>query len=124
MDSRLFFVGGRRPDSVRVDDIPALASALVALLRRRARLEIQVVQGLRVARILGASTDLTILALDWVQVHPILMDPELFTLSAGFRDPEAAFAFVGVDQADYGLYERLVGRLSGVFTTAWRTEET
>lgn len=127
MDNRLFHVDGRKILRLRQEDLPELARAIIAVVRRRARAGFFRVQDVDVVELQGVGVSALVQGADWARILPYLQDESFNTLltpaaaTFGYNDPDIAFGEPILDRADLQLYHRVHGTLQGLFTETYPT---
>ena len=74
MDQRLFQIQGLRPHRLTKHDLPALAKAMVAYMRKEASLEKFFVQNVACIHFWGVGINVLVRSDDWVKIVPYLKD--------------------------------------------------
>jgi hypothetical protein len=74
MDQRLFRIHGLRPHRLTKHDLPSLAKAMVAYMRKEATLEKYFVQNVACIHFSGVGINVLVRSDDWVKVLPYLKD--------------------------------------------------
>lgn len=127
MDSRLFRVDGRRILRLRREDLPELARAIIAVVRRRARAGVFRVSDVGVVELQGLGVSVLVHGTDWQRILPYVQDESFNTQlnpagpSVGYLDPDIAYGEPILDRADLQLYNRIYGILRGLFTETYPT---
>jgi len=127
VDNRLFYVDGRRIVRLRKEDLPELARALIAVIRKRARAGVARVKNVDYIEMVGPDTHVFVLRSDWERIYPFVQDESLNTLVAPaeppgrYSDPQVAYSEPILDRADRKLYDRILGILLGLFTEEFPT---
>jgi hypothetical protein len=74
MDQRLFRIHGTRPQRLTKQDLPQLAKAMVAYMRKEASVERAFAQNIAYVRFSGVGINVLVRSEDWVKVVPYLRD--------------------------------------------------
>lgn len=72
MDSRLSRLDGQRLHRLRKEDLPELATALIAHSKRAAKVTNGNFRGSRFVQLTGLNVNIAILTEDWVYIDPLL----------------------------------------------------
>ena len=107
--------------NLMADDIPTVAKALTACLRSKGGIGLLYANGIPLVRLSGVGFNLYIRSEDWLLIAPYLVDgtfnPQVVTYPLIYGDPPLDVSTI--DLQDQTLYQRIVGVLSGLFTTRY-----
>lgn len=116
---------GRQVMNLTADDIPIVARAIDACIRKQASISTVQVNNVSMVHIVGVGFDLRIRAEDWLLIAPYLADetfnPDLVAFPVTHGDPPLNVATI--DLQDATLYHRLVVILSSLFTKKFPTSK-
>ena len=120
MDQRLFRIAGHRPQRLTNRDVPALARAIQAAIRRQANIDRHVINDVYCIRFYSPSFELLVRSEDWAKVVPFLkdgtFDPLISPVSQVFVSDRRSYYDVSVlDRTDPELFDRLVRILTPLF---------
>lgn len=119
VDLRLDLIDGRQVANLTIDDVPIVARAITACIRKKAGIGLVYANNISIIRLLGVGFDLSIRAEDWVRIAPFLVDgtfnPEVSAHPIPRMDPPLSVSTI--DLQDRSLYSHVVGVLSGLFPT-------
>lgn len=127
MDTRLFYVDGRRLARLRKEDLPELSRAIIAVVRERARAGVVRVKNVDYIEIVGTGYSALVLKSDWEKILPFVQDesfnPAIYPAEPPGRylDQDVAYNEPVLDRADRMLYARIVGILGTLFTEGFPT---
>jgi hypothetical protein len=129
VDERLFRIAGVRPYPLTRHELPALAEAMLAYLRRQALVERMVVCDVPCVRFFNRSSGINVVVRsdDWAKVVPYLkddtLDPLIFptpVLTTANRQVQYAGSVLSIN--DHQLYARTLELLERLFTTEFPTQ--
>lgn len=128
VDIRLqnLFSGGR-PHHLVKSDLPAVAKAIVAVVRDLGRAQVGVYRNVSYVRLTGRDFDLTVLGSDWEKIFPYIQDgsfnPALVPASpkTGYMDPNEHYDEATLDVRDKLFYERVLYILQDLFPDDYPT---
>lgn len=127
VDTRLFLVADRRVVRLRQEDLPELARAIVAVIRKRATAGVARVKNVDFIEIHGQGAHALVLRSDWEKLLPSIQN-ETFNTQASpveppgrYLDQKIAYSEPILDRADHLLYQRIVGVLRGFVTETFPT---
>lgn len=120
MDQRLFRIAGHRPHRLTKQDVPALARAMLAVIRRQGVLEKYAVRDVYCIRLSGPGFEVLVRSEDWAKVLPFLkdgtIDPLTLPVSQAMVSNRAAYYDASVlDRTEPDLYMRIVRVLDPLF---------
>lgn len=119
MDQRLFRIGGHRPHRLINRDVPALARAIVAYIRKQARVDKHQIQNVTCLHFIGGSVDFLVRSDDWAKVVPLLKDGSFDPLVVAVHTPNVRTRTEQFDPAvsdiNDPLYQRIVDVLNPLF---------
>ena len=128
VDNRLLQVYGSRPHRMTRNEVPALARALVGVIRRQARVDRHVVYDMPCVRLhnQGGGINLLVRADDWAKLVPYLKDGTLdvsqFPVDQPVvLSPNTYFDASASEVWDPELYGRIVTLLNTLFTIEFPT---
>jgi len=121
MDQRLFRIGGSRPQRLTKQDLPTLARAMVAVIRKQAQLHRYAVRDVHCIQFSGPGIDLLVRSEDWVKVLPFLKDGTFDPLILPVSQDRVSSRTVPYDASvadlvDPELYHRILRFLDPLFT--------
>ena len=123
VDARLQLVDGRRLSSLRQQDLPQVAKAIVGYVRKLVRAENVYSRQVDYYRFTGTGLDCIILASDFVKIIPFLkngvFDPLQYPVPHGSLQPYQDLA--NIDQWDPVFYARVYGQLLALFPQSYPT---
>jgi len=116
--------GGRQVANLTNDDVPLVARAIVACIRRLAGLNtVYYRNNVSMVNIKGAGFDVYIRGEDWLKIAPNLVygswNPDVTAVRLAPSDPRLDVATVDLQDAD--LYRIVSGTLSALFPTPFPT---
>jgi hypothetical protein len=130
VDNRLFKVHGQRLHGLRRQDLPEVARAIVAVVRKQAQASRERYQGVGYVRLSGSGIDEIVLASDWDLVTPFIEDGTFSPLTYptgscfGYLDPDTHFDGATLDRKDWYFYQRVLGVLEQIFTDSYPVPNT
>lgn len=118
MDHRLFRINGLRPHRLTKHDLPSLAKAMVAYMRKEASLEKHFVQNIACIHFCGVGINILVRSDDWVKVIPYLRDGTFDAIvtpvpRARMRTPLSEANMADVYSSD--MYYRILHTLDPLF---------
>jgi len=116
MDQRLFHANGHRPHRLTNKDVPDLARAIVAYIRKQASLNKHYIHDVSCISFSGVGVDILVRADDWAKVVPLLKDGSLdpMVVPVSTVNIRARAGTSVLDTSD-PLYKRTVELLSPLF---------
>lgn len=117
MDQRLFQIQGLRPERLTKHDLPALAKAMVAYMRKQANLNKFFVQNVGCIHFYGPGTNVLVRADDWVKVVPFLKDGtfDAIVVPVSRSRGRAVGGAHVADLYDSDMYNRILRTLDPLF---------
>lgn len=126
MDNRLFKIP-KRPGRLRQQDLPLVARALVAAMRKQAQVKTGRVENIGYVRIETSDFQVQVLASDWAKILPYLQD-ESFNqvvvksqIDPVVSDPLTAHASPIIDRTDKQYYLKVLHVLQRLFPEKYPT---
>ena len=127
MDNRLWSINGLRPESLKQTDLPNLARALVAYMRRLdITLETGYVRNTGYVLFKGTKNSFQVLVRgdDWAKIIPFVKDGTLTPpneVLLPWRNGVSSPTLANIDVFDANYYNQVLGVLSGLFPAAYPT---
>jgi len=120
MDQRLFRIAGHRPQRLLKRDVPTLARAMVAVIRKQANVDKFVINDVYAIRFYGPGVDILVRSEDWRLVLPYLTDGTFDPLIVPVSQRTVLhrndyYDISVVDRNDPELYERIIRILDPLF---------
>lgn len=122
VDSRIYnTTSGERPHHLLRTDLPVVARAIVAVVRKQGHARAGVLRQVPYVRLLGRDFDLSILGSDWEKILPYIQDgtfdPIIVPASpqTGYLSPDTQYDSATLDDRDSLFYERVLRILQGLF---------
>ena len=124
MDSRLTFYQGQRPAPLRTTDLPSVALAIVAALRKLIKVDRGTCGTMSLVHLHGRGLDLVMRGEDWAKILPYLRDgtfnPQIILPERiPVLQPEHLIEVAMLDQVDRDLYQRVLGVLLELFPESY-----
>jgi hypothetical protein len=128
VDTRLYSILQRRPKRLRQQDLPPVAKAIVAVIRKKSRASVGVHQNLSYVWLRGDDPGVVVLKEDWEKILPYIEDgtfdptqtpvPRVVPL-----DPNVMYDEATIDLQDSYLYSRVLVVLRQLFPEKYPTSD-
>lgn len=129
MDERLRRASGLRAERLTFPELPSLAVAIVASVRKQCHVQNFVMDGEPCVRLYGDGFNAVVRGSDWKRVLPFLLDgtfePSVVPVPMRVTlDPNVQFDVPALLVEDAFLYQRVLGVLKGLFPVGFPTSKT
>lgn len=125
MDTRLNKHHSARLHSITRQDLPALAEAIVGVIRYRVSISTATVGSVSAILFKGDNVHMLVPVDDWAKLHSKLLDsswtPDRLPQSKMFRSPSVHLSSSRVLEHDLSLYRKILADLTQIFTTDYPT---
>jgi hypothetical protein len=124
VDVRQDILDGRQVTFLTKDDVPILARAIVACIRKLGRIDRVRFHTVEVIKLTGVGFNLYVRSEDWLKIAPYLLDGTLNPTVTTFAPPTSQPIDVStIDLQDRDLYVRVYNILLGLFPHAFPTSK-